>query len=155
MSDVEAEINAMKMRLGVELDRDLAEELKIVPTSVAAWRRRGKVPDKYKLRYKIAKDVQEIRSQSSYPHGLHDAYVFALIAIVASKFQSGGDWDDSSVDGFELAWIGQKLSALHRSLASELRYDLSREKLRTRFDDIRAEIDEKGVSAWLDDRLSS
>ncbi len=50
---VEEQIWRLKEASGAGTDKELADELGVNPSSVAAWRRRGKVPEKYLLRAAI------------------------------------------------------------------------------------------------------
>jgi hypothetical protein len=43
----ELAINALKKRFGVATDLDLARALKVAQSTVAGWRKRGSVPDRY------------------------------------------------------------------------------------------------------------
>jgi hypothetical protein len=43
----ELAINALKNRFGVATDLDLARALKVAQSTVAGWRKRGSVPDRY------------------------------------------------------------------------------------------------------------
>lgn len=51
---VEDQIWRLKESSGAGTDKDLADRLGVNPSSVAAWRRRGKVPEKYLIRAAIS-----------------------------------------------------------------------------------------------------
>lgn len=47
MEDIKESIKALKNALGVEKDSELSEALEISYSAIDAWKRRGKLPDKY------------------------------------------------------------------------------------------------------------
>jgi hypothetical protein len=51
---VENVIHDLKERLGAGTDRELAQALGVDPSSVAAWRRRGQVPERHIIKSRIA-----------------------------------------------------------------------------------------------------
>ncbi len=139
----------MKQALGVELDRDLAEALGLDPTAVSAWRRRGKVPDKYVLRAASRRD-QFIGSKigvSASIVALREAYAFALVALAARLIDERISFSDKS---YQDVWTGFRLYGLYEYLKDRFREANSEDTLRHAYEEACAQIKEADLPVWLE-----
>ena len=147
MNGVGDEIERLKRAMGVELDRDLAAGLRIDASAVAAWRRRGRVPDKYRLAAERHND-QAAAEGVTLPvgTGLRDAYIFALIRLAALRL--GHDiWGRGEYDAM---WAGFRLARLHAVLDKAVDHRAAPEQWREKFESFRREIEDADLPMWLE-----
>jgi hypothetical protein len=83
----ELAINALKNRFGVATDLDLARALKVAQSTVAGWRKRGSVPD----RYLTAGPGNVSYSFTTAPMLWNDEEQHALPLALARLFRDHGD----------------------------------------------------------------
>lgn len=146
MADVEDEIVHLKRALKVELDRDLALALEIDRSAVAAWRRRGKVPERYLLRYPTvgARITYDDPIQS-----LPRAYIFSLLVLIAGQISRRPEFSSDETDDFELAFEGMRLASVHDRLAAEFRSELTPSAQKERYQQIKADVMQGDIREWL------
>lgn len=144
---VDDEIERLKRTVGVELDRDLATLLGIDASAVAAWRRRGKVPEKYSLLIgRYADRSAEEGLPLSFGVGLREAYIFALIRLAALRL--GEDiWGRGEYDAI---WAGFRLSNLYEAL--DRAFDRTKDEYwwREKYEGFRLNIEQADLPVWLE-----
>lgn len=64
--DVENTIFDLKDRYGVGTDRELADAIGIDPTAIAAWRRRGRVPERHVVKARLLEGRDVIDNDAKY-----------------------------------------------------------------------------------------
>lgn len=141
------EIDSLKREAGVELDRELADQLGIDPSTVAGWRRRGAVPERYKLRVLS-------RAAASAGHGLstagliglREAYIFALIRHVVLEYPDAG----YGAPNYEAIYFGFRLGGLHAHLKRRFGLESDPGKLLAIYDEIRTEIAAADIPVWIE-----
>ena len=152
MSAFEREIDAMKMALGVELDRELAIELKIDPSAVAAWRRRGRVPEKYKIRFKIIRDEALSAELTGVPAGLRHIYIFSLISTASVLIDRSGYFLAEETENFEHALMAQRIGRFYSHLILTISPTADKADLRATYDRLRGEmLAADDILIWLDE----
>jgi hypothetical protein len=144
-------IAAMKAEFGVKLDQELAGRLGIDPSAVAAWRRRKKVPDKYRVRFLRIMDEYAVEESLAPNYWLLlDGYVFALVGLAARRLAE--TVTILKDDDYQEMWHGFRLHRLysfaHRTLHSVKDYD--KDKLRKVYEQIRAKIDSDDLHLWIE-----
>lgn len=146
--DVEVEIERLKHELSVQLDRDLASELGIDPSAVAAWRRRGSVPDKYRVRAERRRD-EYIGAKGILPSQftLREAYLYALLAEFVVQLNEGS-FILASPEYNEI-WRGYRLADAHRYFENHIARTDDRDHLRSEFERLREEIRQADI-VWLE-----
>lgn len=148
MSDIERDIAILKSAMGVELDRELAEQLEIDPSSVAAWRRRKRIPPRYLSRVVTATTPSTRITLVNAPP-MRRSYLFALLSLVArGDHFSATEIDDR--DDFRLALSGLRLAKVFDHLATEMPDSMTFDDIRTQFARLRGEIEQEGVVSWVD-----
>lgn len=143
---IEHEIEQLKRELGVELDRELAAYLRLDPSTVAGWRRRGSIPEKYRLRLAGRADERSREGlQLADFIGLKDAYIFALIREVVLAYPEAG----FGLPGYEATYFGFRLANLYAYLE---RYFRAAEpnSLREMYEEMAKEIAEADIPVWIE-----
>jgi hypothetical protein len=137
----------MKRASGVETDRDLALYLGIDRTAVAAWRRRGRLPDKYKVRFTRA--VGESALPNAGWWELRRAYLFALVRLVAMRLNDSVSFD--APGAFSDVWYGGRLSAFHdyAERLLSLPKGATKADLRKAYDRLKADLDRSDFAEWI------
>jgi hypothetical protein len=145
-------ISDMKFDLGAGSDRELAEALGIDPTAVSAWRRRCKIPDKYKVRFARIKDEQPFPDPIYPPdfHRLMNAYLFALVRMATFNLEKKVHIPRDN-DYMEL-WSGFRLHRLYGHAAKALRACPAgdKDKLRRIYQELRSKIDADDLYEWIE-----
>lgn len=149
--DIESAIAGLKQDLGVELDRDLATVLRVDPSTVAGWRRRGSIPERYRLRAARQKDEGASEgigyTKGSTLVGLREAYIFSLIRAASL----GLGEDISGRRGYDEVWAGFRLANLYEYLWKELDHTKDKDWWRQRFETLKAEMDgADDLAVWLE-----
>ena len=147
--DVTAEIDRLKAELGVELDRDLASQLRIDPSAIAAWKRRGSVPAKY--RSQALRMIDEYAGSSmpdTFAVGLREAYMFSLIRIASKRLELSVGFP-GALD-YETAYYGFRLARLYSFLEKRFRRISDKDALRSQYDRIRTEIENADIAVWVE-----
>jgi transcriptional regulator with XRE-family HTH domain len=149
--DADRTIGRLKAAAGVELDRDLAVRLGVDPSAISAWRKRGRVPDKYRHRLARLADEQE----SDDPVGpsyvaLKNGYIFSLIGLAARHLDRrfAMDAEDEAHD----VWFGFRLYKLHGALEHAFAELPARDKdaLRKTYNTLHRRIAEGDVVGWIE-----
>ncbi|WP_375453661.1 hypothetical protein [uncultured Methylobacterium sp.] len=144
---VDDEIDGLKREAGVELDRELADQLGIDPSTVAGWRRRGAVPERYKLRvFSSAAESAGRGLPTSGLIGLREAYIFALIRLVVKEYPDAG----YGAPNYEAVYFGFRLGGLHAYLKRRFGLESNPEKLRSIYDEVQAEIAAADIPVWIE-----
>jgi hypothetical protein len=142
----------MKFDLGVGSDRELADAFGIDPTAVSAWRRRRKIPDKYKVRFARLKDEQSF-ADPIYPpdfHQLMSAYLFALVRLASFNLENKVQLPREH-EYIEL-WSGFRLHRLYGHASKALRACPAgdKDKLRRIYQELRTKVDADDLYEWIE-----
>lgn len=151
MGDVAREIEAMKVALKVELDRELAEELQIDASAVAAWRRRQRVPEKYRIRFNVVRD--EALSKEIEPSGgsLWSMYIFSLVAVASILIDKFGYFLAEEEESFNNALMAQRISRFYGYLVRTIPVSAPKAELRVIYERMRKEmLAADDILDWLD-----
>jgi hypothetical protein len=150
--DVERVIARLKEALGVSLDREVAEIFDIDPSAITGWRKRGKVPEKYRKQAERA--AHERMAEAPLSPSLYDlrqGYIFALIGLAADQLRSsvhiGGSDSDNDV------WYGFRLYKLHGELRTNWfaqNKHKDKESLRHTYETVRRRISEGDLIGWIE-----
>ncbi|MCY1644381.1 helix-turn-helix domain-containing protein [Methylorubrum sp. SL192] len=141
------EIDSLKREAGVELDRELADQLGIDPSTIAGWRRRGAVPERYKLRVfsKAARSAGRDLPTSGLI-GLREAYIFALIRLVVLEYPDAG----YGAPNYEAIYFGFRLGGLHAYLKRRFGLESDPDKLFAIYNEVRTEIADADIPVWIE-----
>lgn len=150
MGDVAGEIEAMKVALGVELDRELAQELQIDASAVAAWRRRQKVPEKYRVRFKVLRDEALSKEVSHSGGSLWRIYIFSLVATASVLIDNDGYFLAEEEESFQQALMAQRVSSFYGYLVRTIPVAAPKDDLRITYERIRKEMLNSDILEWLD-----
>lgn len=145
-------IDDMKLELQVSTDRELADALKLNPTTISAWRRRNSVPKKYFFRFKRITNEWSARSATGVNfYQLRDGYIFALVGIGAIELKNRVLTYTNNED--EEIWRGFRLYELHNTIEREFRWinPNDPDKLRNIFESLRQKILSDEFIDWIEE----
>lgn len=151
VKSVDEIIDDMKFEMAVDTDRDLADALNIDPTTISAWRRRNRVPNKYWIH------IRRIENERAYESilrpsfiKLRDGYIFSLIGLCAMELKENVTL--LRREEFKEIWRGFKLSDLYRYLDIEFRkVDQNKpDKLQEKYEEIREKIVSDDLCDWIE-----
>ncbi|MFC7663321.1 helix-turn-helix domain-containing protein [Methylorubrum suomiense] len=146
-NEADAEIDRLKRELNVELDRELAEELGLDPSTVAGWRRRGSVPERYRMRVLRMADQSAGRATKlSSAISLREAYIFALIRHAVFAYPDAG----FGLANYEATYFGFRLANLHYYLKRRFGLEADPDKLRALYEGLLREVEEADIPVWLE-----
>lgn len=91
MDDIKESINALKQAFNVQKDTELCDQLNISYSAIDAWKRRGKLPDKYEKYIQQPGRVNRIdkKNDKSMSHSVINEETVIKIPKLSSKVSAG------------------------------------------------------------------
>lgn len=120
MEEVALLIDALKKRLGVITDVELAQRLAVDKSTVSSWRSRGALPKRY-LGILTGEDVQEAIATPPLRWAVHEEYAFKLALFRLAKALGA----DASSGDYGRAWRAFRNTGGFWKLMREAQKDLA------------------------------